>query len=139
MNPPFSFQLAAQGGNRKKASGYPYQIRASDLDKNFVFATLDVDPSLIDISTGAGGHKKRKLKIPALPSGDSAKNLTATGARLSWEPGMPKPPDGTSPQNLTAVGETISWTPGIPELPATGTHVLGCVDGALAWIETEEC
>lgn len=27
----------------------------------------------------------------------------------------------------------------IPELPATGTHVLGAVNGALQWIATEEC
>jgi hypothetical protein len=27
----------------------------------------------------------------------------------------------------------------IPELPSSGTHVLGAVDGALAWIATEEC
>lgn len=27
----------------------------------------------------------------------------------------------------------------IPEPPASGTHILGAVDGALAWIATEEC
>jgi hypothetical protein len=27
----------------------------------------------------------------------------------------------------------------IPELPASGTHVLGAVDGTLQWIATEEC
>ena len=114
MNPPISFQQLAQQGGKPANGGYPYQIRASDLDKNFVFATMDVDSSLIETTTGAGGHQKRRLKIPALPSGDSAQNLTATSAGLSW-------------------------TPGIPELPGSGTHVLGCVEGALAWIETEEC
>ncbi len=27
----------------------------------------------------------------------------------------------------------------IPEWPVSGTHVLGAVDGALAWMATEEC
>lgn len=27
----------------------------------------------------------------------------------------------------------------LPALPGGGKHVLGCVDGTLQWIETEEC
>ena len=27
----------------------------------------------------------------------------------------------------------------LPQLPTSGTHVLGCVDGEIKWIETEEC
>lgn len=27
----------------------------------------------------------------------------------------------------------------LPQLPGSGTHVLGCVDGQIKWIETEEC
>ena len=27
----------------------------------------------------------------------------------------------------------------LPALPTGGTYVLGCVDGTLQWIETEEC
>jgi hypothetical protein len=88
-DPPISFQQLAQSGGSPESGGYPYQIRASDLDKNFVFATLDADPSLIDTTTGLGGHTQRKLKIPAPP--------------------------------------------------ASGTHVLGAVDGAIQWIATEEC
>jgi hypothetical protein len=51
----------------KSSTGYPYQISASDLDKNFVYAALDVDKSLIDETSGDGGHTKRKLKIPPVP------------------------------------------------------------------------
>ena len=88
-NPPFSFDSAVKQAASSSRGGYPYQIRASDLDKNFVFATLDVDESLIEQTTGTGGHPQRKLKIPAVPG--------------------------------------------------SGTHVLGAVDGALAWVATEEC
>lgn len=27
----------------------------------------------------------------------------------------------------------------LPQLPGGGTHVLGCIDGQIQWIETEEC
>ena len=80
--------LVAQGGN-PAAGGYPYQIRAEDLDKNFVMAALDADATLVQEFVGANGHQGRRLKIPATP--------------------------------------------------ASGTYVLGSVDGVLTWISTEEC
>ena len=27
----------------------------------------------------------------------------------------------------------------LPKLPGSGTHVLGCIDGEIQWIATEEC
>jgi hypothetical protein len=104
--------MAQQGGTPANG-GYPYQIRASDLDKNFVFATLDADPSLVETSTGQGGHPQRRLKIPAAP--------------------------GSGTKNLTASSGALAWTDAIPTPPSSGTHVLGAVDGALTWIATEEC
>ena len=71
------------------SGGYPTQISAGDLMKNFTFASLDADPSLIEAASGSNGRPGRKLKIPALP--------------------------------------------------ASGTHVLGSVDGVLTWIATEAC
>ena len=85
---PVDFEAKARGAKGASPGGYPVQISAADLMRNFVFA-LDADPSLIDQTTGQGGHTARKLKIPAVP--------------------------------------------------ATGTHVLGAVDGSLQWIATEEC
>jgi hypothetical protein len=60
--------LAKQGGN-PASGGYPYTIKSSDLMKNFVFAALDADDTLVETITGQGGHPQRKLKIPAVPSG----------------------------------------------------------------------
>jgi hypothetical protein len=65
-NPPVKFsdkikETSADG------SGYPYRIKADDLDKNFVFATLDVPKGWVEDTTGAGGHKQRKLLLPELP------------------------------------------------------------------------
>lgn len=113
-NPPVSFAALAKQGGSPQSGGPPYQLRGSDLDKNFVFATLQVHPSLFVTTTGLGGHTARKLKIPAVPSGTEASQLTAQGGALSWTPAIPTP-------------------------PASGTHVLGAVDGALTWISTEEC
>ena len=86
---PVDFQEMAQRARGQTASDYPYAIKATDLMKNFVYAALDADETLIETSVGQGGHPQRKLKIPAVPSG--------------------------------------------------GTHVLGCVDGTIQWIATEEC
>ncbi len=82
-DPPVSFQQMAQRGGNSAAGGYPYQIRASDLDKNFVFATLDVDASLIESITGTGGHPARRLKIPAAPS-SGTHVLGAVDGELQW-------------------------------------------------------
>jgi hypothetical protein len=74
--------LARQGGN-PASGGYPYTIKSSDLMKNFVFAALDTDDTLVEIITGQGGHPQRKLKIPALP-GSGTYVLGSTGGALSW-------------------------------------------------------
>jgi hypothetical protein len=74
--------MAQRGGN-PAAGGYPYQLSAGDLDKNFVFATLDADPSLVETKTGAGGHTQRRLKIPAAPA-SGTHVLGAVGGTLQW-------------------------------------------------------
>jgi hypothetical protein len=82
-DPPVSFEQKAKSGGNSATGGYPYQIRASDLDKNFVFATLDIDASLVQTATGAGGHTQRRLKIPAVP-GSGTHVLGAVGGALQW-------------------------------------------------------
>ena len=93
--PPISFDALAKTAANPAASGYPYQLKGSDLDRNFNFATEDFDTADFKVSNGlgAGGHTNRKVALVIR----------------------------------------------IPELPASGTHVLGAVDGALTWISTEEC
>jgi hypothetical protein len=86
---PINFEEMVRLPRGSTGSDYPYSIKAQDLMKNFVYAALDVDESLIEKLSGEGGYQQRKLKIPAVPS--------------------------------------------------TGTYVLGCVDGTIQWIATEEC
>ena len=113
-NPPISFEALAKQANSAKAGGYPYQLKGKDLDQNFVFATLQIDESLVTSTTGSGGHAARKLKIPGLSGGSDDLALVANGGALSWKSIIPKAPN-------------------------SGTFVLGAVDGVVQWIETEEC
>jgi hypothetical protein len=80
-DPPVSFEQAAKSGGNPANGGYPYQIRGTDLDKNFVFASLVVADGLVDQTTGAGGHSARRLKIPNPP--EEAEGLFLQ-ADLSW-------------------------------------------------------
>jgi hypothetical protein len=82
--------------------------------RNFVFAALEVDPTLLEEVTGNGGHRARKLAIPPVPSGDD-------------------------PVQLTAQGGSLSWAAGIPDPPSSGFFVLASIGGVVQWVETEEC
>jgi hypothetical protein len=115
--PPVSFTEKA-AASKSGAGGYPVQISAKDLDANFTYATLEisdtspqgaVQPFSVDIITGPGGHKQRRLIFqPAAPREDAL--FAVSAGALSWL-----------------------------QVPTTGTHVLGAVEGVLTWIATEEC
>jgi hypothetical protein len=98
--PPVSFQTLAQTAGNPAAGGYPYQLRASDLDKNFVFATLDVEEGLVETTSGSGGHQQRRLRIPAPGNSTVKQNLSATSNQMEWTPAIP---DGV------AEGQSITW------------------------------
>lgn len=117
IQPPISFSEKA-AASKNGAGGYPVQISAKDLDANFVFSTLEISdtspqgrpqPFSVDEITGAGGHKQR---------------------RLIFQPAAP-----SKDAVFAVLGGSLVWL----QVPDSGTHVLGAVDGALAWIATEEC
>jgi len=83
MTVPVDFEAKARGAKDASGGGYPMQLSAADLMKNFVFAALDADPSLIEETTGQGGHPSRKLKIPAAP-GSGTHVLGAVDGTLQW-------------------------------------------------------
>jgi hypothetical protein len=68
MTLPVNFEEKTKQAKQASGGGYPVQISAADLMKNFVHAALEADPSLITTTIGQGGHPARKLKIPAVPS-----------------------------------------------------------------------
>lgn len=115
-DPPISFDSLAKSARNPAAGGYPYSIRGTDLDKNFVYATADFDTQKsfkVLSGIGAGGLPTRKvsLLVPVEPG-------TANGQLAIWN--------------------GASWIPSAAP-PPSGTHVLGALDGALQWIATEEC
>jgi hypothetical protein len=82
-NFPVDFEAKARGAKPPNGAGYPAQISAGDLMRNFVFGALDADPSLIETTTGQGGHTARRLKIPAAPS-SGTHVLGAVDGVLTW-------------------------------------------------------
>ena len=108
-NPPVDFQQLAQGATGTTNADYPYAIKATDLMKDFVFATLDLQDGIYEEIHGMQGHPQRRLKI---------RPGTAGNQIAYW--------DGENYVPLAAP-------------PASGTHVLGSVDGTIQWIATEEC
>jgi hypothetical protein len=68
FNPPVDFQEKAQGPKGTTNADYPYALKATDLMKDFVFATLILEDGLAEETTGKNGHTQRKLKIPSPPT-----------------------------------------------------------------------
>jgi hypothetical protein len=83
MTLPVDFEAKARGAKDASGGGYPVQLSAADLMRNFVFAALDVDESLIETTTGQGGHTARRLRIPAVPT-SGTHVLGAIGGSLQW-------------------------------------------------------
>ena len=83
MSLPVDFEALAKSAKNASGGGYPVQISAADLQKNFVYAALDADPSLIEVAVGEGGHTQRRLKIPAAPS-SGTHVLGAVDGTLQW-------------------------------------------------------
>ena len=87
--PPVSFQTLAQTSANPATGGYPYQLKGSDLDKNFTFATEDFAAEHFTVSTGlgAGGHQSRKVALanplPTIPA-TGTYVLGAVGGVLTW-------------------------------------------------------
>jgi hypothetical protein len=83
-NHPINFEEKAKGAKGSTNADYPYAIKAQDLMRDFVYAALDADESLIETISGERGYPQRRLKIPALPSGSGLFVLGARGGALEW-------------------------------------------------------
>ena len=101
-NPPVDFQQLAQGATGATNADYPYSIKARDLMKDFVFATLDLEEGIYTNQTGLQGHPQRRL---SLKPGTTAGQL-AQWDGTAWGP-LQAPGAGT--YVLGSVGGTIQW------------------------------
>jgi hypothetical protein len=109
-DPPVDFQQLAQGQRGLNGSDYPYAIKATDLMKNFVFATLVLNEGTYKEQGGKNGHTQRQLRL---------KGGTQRGDIAVWD------------------GE--NWAPFPPPAGSASPLVLGYVGGSLTWLETEAC
>jgi hypothetical protein len=82
-DPPVDFQQLAQGARGQSGSDYPYAIKATDLMKDFVFATLDIAEGVYEETTGMQGHRQRRLKIPTPPASGTWV-LGSVGGTMQW-------------------------------------------------------
>jgi hypothetical protein len=82
-NPPVDFQQLAQGARGQSGSDYPYAIKATDLMKDFVFATLDIAEGVYEETTGMQGHRQRRLNIPTPPT-SGTHVLGSVGGTIQW-------------------------------------------------------
>ena len=73
---PIDFQTVPKSGNAAKP------ISSSDLMRNFAWAKLVVDDSLVETTT-VMGFSAHKFKMPALP-GDGTFVLGAVDGALQW-------------------------------------------------------
>jgi len=79
---PVDFENKAKSAKSAGGAGYPTQISAGDLMKDFAMAALDADASLIE-TVRIGANESRKLKIPAVPSSGTYV-LGAVSGGLTW-------------------------------------------------------
>ena len=82
-NVPNIFSQLIKSAGKSSSGGYPYQIKAADLDKNFVYATLEIDSTLVEETSGQEGFTKRKFKIPSVPIGGTYV-LGSVNGTLTW-------------------------------------------------------
>lgn len=129
-DPPINFDDLVKASKKSTAEGYPYQLSSKDLMRNFVFATLQVDPDQIEAAQGLGGYPARKLKPPLPPIPSEKSVLIAMDGAPKW---LSAPTAGQS--FLIAMNDATRWM----SAPTAGTYVLGAISGSLSWIATEEC
>ena len=119
-------------------AGYPFQLSAKDLMKNFVYAAIEKEEGFANanginftVDTGQGGHSQRRIWATSVTPGVNQ------GDMLYWEGDrytfLPAPSAGAV---LYFDGETPIWLD-----PPSGSvmHVLAHDGTAPMWVETEDC
>lgn len=102
MSPPVIFLNKLAAARSINGVGYPYQIKADDLDKNFFAATLEIDPKLVEQKTAGNNHSQRRIRI---------KGGTQIGSIAYWDGNdyVPLNPPGGGLSVLASSGGTPFW------------------------------
>lgn len=75
---------------------------------------------------------------PAKPGGGSPLQIPAKGLMANYNYAA-LDVDETWIQQKSAANGHVNRRLMVPAIPASGTYVLGCIDGVLSWIATEGC
>jgi hypothetical protein len=102
MTPPVTFTDKLAAARSQSGIGYPYQIRAEDLDRNFYFATLQLDASAYESTTSGKGYEQRRLRL----QGGQSEGDLAYWSGTDWVP--LSPPSGGL-HVLASSGGTPFW------------------------------
>lgn len=62
-DPAVIFESLLKGGGAAGGTGYPYQIKARDLDRAFASVCLAVDPAYVKTRSTAAGHASGSLDV----------------------------------------------------------------------------
>lgn len=97
-------------------------IAASELDANFKRCMpIAQDGNAAQYKVGYTPSGWYLEIFPGYPPSDEAYALTSSGGSMQW-----------TPQSQLAPGV-------LPPAPASGTHVLGSINGIIQWLATESC
>lgn len=131
-DPPINFESLVKAPQKSSSiGGYPYQLSAKDLMRNFVWSTLHISDRFVESSQGLAGYAARKLKDPyPEPQAEGQAALISVNGTVTW---LDAPKEGNSA--LISNEGVFNWL----SAPTDGTYVLGAVSGSLKWISTEEC
>lgn len=83
LNFPVDFTEKVKLPASVSGTGYPYRISAEDLMRDFYYAALTAEDGWID-SQNSEIYPSRKLKLPAIPSGEGLFVLGCSGGQLQW-------------------------------------------------------
>lgn len=150
-NLPVDFEMLARSA--ANGGGYPVQISASDLMRNFVFAALDVEQNgfaQIINDAGQNGYPKRKVKIGPQNEIEGgvlyyqegnwiSSEVPQEGSILYYKNGewLPCDPPESSKAILTYDNQKVDWVE--PPSAMSGFYVLGVSVSGFTWLETKNC
>lgn len=84
MKLPVDFSANVKGAKQASGGGYPVQISAGDLMKNFKYAAGDFEAESFTVTESGDSRKiDLKLKIPAVP-GSGTHVLGVKDGTLQW-------------------------------------------------------
>lgn len=115
MGLPVNFQNKLKAGAAADGTGYPYQISASDLMKNFVYAAVEAPASIvggvrngikITNTTGEGGHSGRAIFAEAFPENAQPGDVMVYDG-AGWV--IVSAPSGSGVHVLSRSGSNVSW------------------------------